>query len=232
MTWTERRTRRRLGRGWIAVLLALVLVAGACGDDDDGGAASGDGSAAADGSGSEDGSDDGAAVDSGADGSADAGGAEDGGADDGATDGSSDDGEAVTPTPGGSATFLVFSEITSFDPIQMTGAGSADGNRALAVYDQLLRLDNATGEIAPHIAESFEPNEDYSVWTLKIRPGVLFSDGTPYDAAAVKFNWEYMRDTEGSRSAASTANMVELNVIDDLTLEQIDRRQPDKRGDK
>lgn len=58
-----------------------------------------------------------------------------------------------------------------------------------AVYDPLL-LANADGEVQPNLLESFDHNDDYSVWTLVARDGITFHDGTPFDADAVKANIE------------------------------------------
>ena len=41
------------------------------------------------------------------------------------------------------------------------------------------------GVVHPYLAESIEPNDDYTVWTIKVRPGVTFHDGEKLDAAAV-----------------------------------------------
>jgi peptide/nickel transport system substrate-binding protein len=46
------------------------------------------------------------------------------------------------------------------------------------------------GDIAPMLVESYEPNADATEWTLKIRDGIKFHDGTPLDGAAVEFNME------------------------------------------
>jgi peptide/nickel transport system substrate-binding protein len=43
---------------------------------------------------------------------------------------------------------------------------------------------------APRLAIAWESNEDASVWTFTLREGVRFHDGTPFDAEAVKFNFE------------------------------------------
>lgn len=54
-------------------------------------------------------------------------------------------------------------------------------------YEGLFALDgSATDKYIPLVAESWSPNDDKSVWTFKIRPGVTFHDGTPVDAEAVR----------------------------------------------
>ena len=59
---------------------------------------------------------------------------------------------------------------------------------------------------------------DGKVWTLKLRAGVKFSDGTSYDAAAVKFNWERHADPANASMYASTAQALTSEVVDPLTL--------------
>jgi peptide/nickel transport system substrate-binding protein len=58
----------------------------------------------------------------------------------------------------------------------------------MAVFDVLVYTDPTDGVVKPQIADSLT-STDAVVWTLKIKPKVFFTDGTPYDAAAVKFNW-------------------------------------------
>ena len=52
-------------------------------------------------------------------------------------------------------------------------------------------------------AESLTANADFTKWTLKLRSGVKFTDGTPYDAAAVVTNLK--RHVE---KRSRTANLV------------------------
>ncbi len=49
---------------------------------------------------------------------------------------------------------------------------------------------NADYSLAPGIAESYSVNEDSTVYTFKIPDGILFHDGTPCDAEAVKWNYD------------------------------------------
>ncbi len=61
----------------------------------------------------------------------------------------------------------------------------------LGAYEGLIGLKGeSTSELEGLIAESWESNEDLSVWTFKIRPGVTFQDGSPVDAEAVRLNYE------------------------------------------
>ncbi|MDP8932509.1 MAG: ABC transporter substrate-binding protein, partial [Actinomycetota bacterium] len=58
-------------------------------------------------------------------------------------------------------------------------------------YEGLIALEgSATDKYVPVLAESWEANEDKSVWTFAIRSGVTFHDGTPVDAEAVRLSYE------------------------------------------
>jgi len=61
-----------------------------------------------------------------------------------------------------------------------------------AVYDTLTEP-NADGGYVPYLARSVEPSSDHRVWTIGLRDGVRFHDGTPVDAAAVALNIEKWR---------------------------------------
>ncbi len=71
---------------------------------------------------------------------------------------------------------------------------AADQRSALAImgiYEGLIALKGeATDEYIGLIAESWEPNDDGSVWTFTLRDGVTFQDGTPCDAEAVRSSFE------------------------------------------
>jgi peptide/nickel transport system substrate-binding protein len=58
-------------------------------------------------------------------------------------------------------------------------------------YEGLIALKgSATDKYVPVLAESWEANDDKSVWTFTIRSGVTFHDGTPVDAEAVRASFE------------------------------------------
>lgn len=61
-----------------------------------------------------------------------------------------------------------------------------------AISDSLFITDE-NGEIQPYLVESFEPNDDFTQWTMTVRDGITFHDGTPLDGAAVKYNIDACR---------------------------------------
>ncbi len=48
----------------------------------------------------------------------------------------------------------------------------------------------ADGSIQPYLAQSMTSNSTYEVWTMTLRPGVKFSDGSLLTAAVVKANFD------------------------------------------
>lgn len=67
------------------------------------------------------------------------------------------------------------------------------------VSETLLALDHDM-KLVPRLAEHFE-NKAPDTWVLKLRPGVVFHDGSPLDAAAVKASFDGIGKTEASANA-------------------------------
>ncbi len=55
-----------------------------------------------------------------------------------------------------------------------------------------------TADVEPALAESWEQSEDGLTWTFKLREGVTFHDGTPFNADAVCFNMDRMYNQKGA----------------------------------
>lgn len=91
-------------------------------------------------------------------------------------------------------------------------------DRCAPVFGTLLEYDPESGELGAGMAESFE-SADGSVWTLKLRDGMTFSDGTPFDAEAVAFNWNRLKDPATLSSSLPYLKPLTWQVIDPLTLE-------------
>ncbi|MDI2129286.1 ABC transporter substrate-binding protein [Yinghuangia seranimata] len=122
---------------------------------------------------------------------------------------------AGTPRKGGSLTLTLPGEAASFDPAQTSFVNVADGSRMSAVYDSLVWTDPTTGAVQPKIAESLAPEDPQaSKWLLRIRPNVKFSDDTPYDAAAVKANWDRHADMAVASFQAPAAFGIAKTEVD------------------
>jgi peptide/nickel transport system substrate-binding protein len=63
-----------------------------------------------------------------------------------------------------------------------------------AIYDGLVKYVGDPPEIVPWLAESWEKNEDGTVWTFHLVEGAKFHNGDPVDAEAVEFSFERTLD--------------------------------------
>ena len=99
---------------------------------------------------------------------------------------------------GGDITFLIDSLGNTWIP-NNSAISSFQGHIWGHVTDKLVYVD-ADGKVSPWIAESWEQNDAATAFTLRLKKGVTFSDGTPLDASAVVTNldiWYAGRKTEG-----------------------------------
>jgi len=82
------------------------------------------------------------------------------------------------------------------DAVRLDPAVVTDGmslNVARVTMDGLTRYRLGSFEIEPGLATSWKTSRKGAVWTFKLRRNVTFQDGTPFDAAAVKFNFDRWR---------------------------------------
>ena len=86
-----------------------------------------------------------------------------------------------------------------------------------ALCDKLVDVD-ATLDYVPQLATTWDWGEDGRTLTMTLRPGVVFHDGEPLDAEAVRFNIERYRSAPGSRRAAELRPVQAVEVVDPLTV--------------
>lgn len=60
----------------------------------------------------------------------------------------------------------------------------------MGVYEPLVKYEGPEAKIVPWLAESWEASSDYKTYTFRLRKGVKFHDGTPFNAEAAKYNVE------------------------------------------
>lgn len=98
--------------------------------------------------------------------------------------------EEAEAVRGGTLTYLLEAETDTWD---IPGANCAVA--CITVMRQVaepLAIVNQDGQVEPFLLESIESNEDFTQYTLKMREGVVFHDGTPADGAAVQRNLQEM----------------------------------------
>jgi peptide/nickel transport system substrate-binding protein len=116
-----------------------------------------------------------------------------GGGSGGSTSSSTSTASSGPAKPGGSLTVLESSGYagdwpTGLDPASNTN-GAADQSQMNAIFGQLWEL-QGNGHLVPDLATGSTFSGGGKTVTIKLRPGVRFSDGTPFNAAAVVFNWK------------------------------------------
>lgn len=172
--------RRKTLLKLLAALFAFAMIAAACGDSDS---------------------------DSGGDGDSGDGGSEqttDSGGDDGGDDevtqaveeneATGEDTREVDTGPVHGGKLVYGLEADTANPWAHYASSCAISCRmVLRTITDALFVTNQDGQIVPYLAETVEPNEDYTQWTMTIRDGISFHDGTPLDGAAVKYNIDTCR---------------------------------------
>jgi peptide/nickel transport system substrate-binding protein len=125
--------------------------------------------------------------------------------------------EQPGPATGGVLTMATWSATVSLDPVGTAGTGNSGGHELSALYDTIMRWNPDTGGFEPQTAESLTPNSDFTQWTLKLRSGIKFSDGTEYDAAAVVASIKRHVEKR-SRSVSLVTPITNYETPDPLTV--------------
>jgi peptide/nickel transport system substrate-binding protein len=108
---------------------------------------------------------------------------------------------------GGSSTFVFGrgADSVCLDPINATDGESFRATRQ--VMDTLLRFKPESFDLAPALATEIPTAEDGGrTYTVKLREGVKFHDGTEFNADAVKFNFDRWRDSKNPYHKGGGAN--------------------------
>ncbi|MHB8621706.1 MAG: ABC transporter substrate-binding protein [Chloroflexota bacterium] len=116
---------------------------------------------------------------------------------------------------GSSLVVRLNSDIIGIDP--QTGSAGVDRNVYTSVYDGLVVPDTKLN-IVPSLAESWT-NPNAQTYVFKLRQGVRFHDGTPFDATAAKLNFDWMLDpANASQRRQELAAVKAVTVVDPTTL--------------
>ena len=89
---------------------------------------------------------------------------------------------------------------------------------AKSIYEGLFTFDKNLKPV-PELAESFEASADASEYTIKLKTGVKFHDGTDFNAEAVKVNFDRFLNPENRLNRYSAYSMIEkVEVLDPATV--------------
>jgi peptide/nickel transport system substrate-binding protein len=103
-------------------------------------------------------------------------------------------GSATAQTPPGVLVVAQIAEPKSLDPQAVTAVN--DFRILMNVYDGLVRYKSGTLEVEPALATEWTISDDGKTYTFTLRDDVTFHDGSPFNAEAVKFNFERMLDED------------------------------------
>ena len=109
------------------------------------------------------------------------------------------------------------SDASTMDP-QMQGS-MVDTSVLINMFDMLTyRTDD--GQLAPGLALSWE-TVDPTTWRFKLRDGVKFHNGEPFNAAAVKFSIDRIIAPDTKSPIVELRSIAEVKVVDDLTVDVV-----------
>ena len=92
---------------------------------------------------------------------------------------------------------------------------------ARALYDTLT-VPGEDGSYVPYLAKAVDHDDTYKQWTISLRPGVTFHDGSSLDAKVVKNNLDAYRGAYPGRSpllfSFVLANVADVEAVNELTV--------------
>ena len=100
-------------------------------------------------------------------------------------------------------------------------AGAASAIAEIVQYNifETLTKINSDGTVSPLLAESWEVSPDLKTYTFKLRKGVKFQNGEPFNANAVKFSFERAGSEKSTNKDKRTfASMDRVAAVDDHTV--------------
>lgn len=122
---------------------------------------------------------------------------------------------AETPQRGGTLSVSLQLTSGSLDPLFGNGAD----RKFLNMFAETLVFQDSNYQFSPRLAESWELENGGKSIVFHLRQGVVFHDGTPFNAESVKFNLERLMDTSIAHTKKAAAAMLEsVEVIDDATV--------------
>lgn len=125
-------------------------------------------------------------------------------------------GEPDSPKVGGTLIYATGTDALTLDPQFVTDVPTS--RVVMQIHETLVKYD-LDMNIVPGLAEAWEVSSDRLTWTFRLRKGVKFQDGTPFNAEAVKYTFDRIADPATASPRKSSAGMIKsVKVLDDYTV--------------
>ncbi len=117
--------------------------------------------------------------------------------------------------------FARMADSDDLDPQTATG-GMINHRVTINIFEPLVWVDEEVGEIVGVLAESWEIIDEFT-WEFRLRQGVTFHNGEPFNAEAVKFSYERIADPDFDTTDkfVTQVPLDRVEVIDDYTVRVI-----------
>lgn len=126
----------------------------------------------------------------------------------------------IAPTRGGQIVASIRSEPRSFN--RLVARDQTTDLISLLTQGRLVRINRATFDVEPWLAERWEADPEGRTWTLHLRQGVTWSDGVPFTAADVLFSVRAALDDKGGSVLADALRIggapLQAEAIDPQTV--------------
>lgn len=120
---------------------------------------------------------------------------------------------------GNQFTYVIGTEPLTLDAHLISDANT--GRVSVQIHENLVKRD-LEGNFKPVLATEWSSNEDATEWTFKLREGVTFHDGEPFNAEAVKFNIDRLKDPATGSPKSSLVSMIsDYEIINDYEIKFI-----------
>jgi len=132
--------------------------------------------------------------------------------------------KAPSPVKGGTLTWGRGGDSTILDLAQAVDGESIKAG--IQILENLVMFNKDTMDVEPQLATSWEVSKDGLIWTFKLRKGIKFHDGTPFNANAVKVSFDRVIDKENPYNKYGNWKYLQLGLgpikevkmIDDFTV--------------
>jgi peptide/nickel transport system substrate-binding protein len=126
-----------------------------------------------------------------------------------------------TPVRGGTFTVGMVGTGAAETVNPMVAVSIADLARVYALFDRFFDVGPDIKTLVPGLATSAESNDDATLWTLTLREGVTWHDGTPFTADDAVYSLQMLAspDNYGSGLVAGLVDVDNIKATGDLTVE-------------